>query len=378
MSTERVALRRGLEGIEAAESKVCLIDGIQGQLSYGGYDIFPLAEHSSFEEATYLLWHGELPTRAQLDRFRADLVAARRLSTEVSALVSKFPKTAEPMDVVRTAISCMGMYDPDVKSNDRQATVRKAIRLTAQIPTAVAAFHRQRRGLVPLEPKGTLSHAANFLYLLSGAEPDELSAHTFDVALILHADHGFNASTFAARVTASTLADLHSAITSAVGTLKGPLHGGANEEVMRLLQEVGSAAQAPGHIQKMLSEGKRIPGFGHRVYKTIDPRATVLKGLSERLGQRGGNTELFRLSTLIQDIVMRERKLNPNVDFYSASTYSYMGIEMDLFTPIFAISRIAGWCAHVLEQYADNRLIRPAERYTGAQDRKYVAISQRG
>ncbi|MBI4313042.1 MAG: citrate synthase, partial [Chloroflexi bacterium] len=236
-----MALHRGLEGIEAAESKVCLIDGIKGQLSYRGYDIFPLAEHSTFEEATYLLWHGELPTRAQLEPFRADLSAARRLLPEVSALISKFPRTADPMDVLRSAVSCLGMYDPDVKSNDRQATVRKAIRLTAQIPTAVAAFHRTRRGLAPLEPKGTLSHAANFLYLLSGVEPDELSAHTFDVALILHADHGFNASTFAARVTASTLADLHSCITSAIGTLKGPLHGGANEEVMRVLQEVGSA-----------------------------------------------------------------------------------------------------------------------------------------
>jgi citrate synthase len=378
MTTETVALRRGLEGIEAGESQICFIDGIRGTLAYRGYDIHELAQYSTYEEVAYLLWHGELPTRTQLERLRKELVAQRTLSPEITAIIARFPPTADPMDVLRTTVSAMGMFDPDGRDKSPEANLRKAVRLTAQMPTIVATFHRQRRGLPPVLPKPNLGHAANYLYMLDGKEPDELSAHTFDVALILHADHEFNASTFAARVAAATLTDIHSCITAAIGTLKGPLHGGANEEVVSFLREVGSAEQAEARIRAMLAEGRRIPGFGHRVYKTMDPRAPLLKGLAERLGERQGSSDLLRLSMIIQDIVMREKRLNPNVDFYSATTYTYLGIQLDLYTPIFAISRVAGWTAHVLEQYSDNRLIRPTQRYTGYLDRQYVPMAQRG
>ena len=367
----------GLEGIVAAESSICFVDGIQGRLIYEGYDIHDLAAHASFEEVAYLLWHGDLPTRAQFDAINTDLIAARGLPAPVLNLLREFPRDVEPMDALRTAVSALGIYDPETRDNSREANLRKSVRLTAQLATVVAAIGRCRAGEDPVEPDLSLTHAANFLYMLWGRRPDETSVKTVDIALILHADHELNASTFAARVTAATLSDMHSAITSAIGTLKGPLHGGANEAVMRLLLTIGEPSRVVPTARAVLAAKQKIPGFGHRVYKTEDPRATHLRKMSEELGRRQGDLKWFEMSRTLEQFMLSEKHIYANVDFYSATSYYALGIPLELFTPFFAVSRISGWSAHVLEQLADNRIIRPRAEYVGPRDRTYVPIDRR-
>ena len=369
---------KGLEGIVAANSGICWIDGDAGVLAYRGIDIHDLAEHSTFEETTYLLWHGKLPTKSELQEFSAQLAAARHLPAEIIGLLRNFPKTATPMEVLRTAVSALSFYDPDEKAVDHNSNVRKSFDLTAQIAMLVAAFDRIRKGKEIVEADAKLSHAGNFLWMLTGEKPSETATKAFDVALILHADHELNASTFAARVIAATLADVHSAITGAIGALKGPLHGGANEAVMRMLFEIAKKGADPvEHVLGMLAQKKKISGFGHRVYHTEDPRATHLRKMSEDLG-RSANAKWYEMSRAIETFVKTEKKLNANVDLYSASMYTTLGIDLDLFTPIFAVSRIAGWAAHVIEQLDDNRLIRPRAEYIGPEyPTKYVALSER-
>ena len=368
---------QGLEGVVVLESKICFVDGLEGQLLYEGYNIHDLAEHATFEEVAYLLWHGDLPTRDQLDRLNLDLAAARALPEPVMALMKAFPTDALPMDVLRTAVSALGVYDPEGRDNSAEANVRKSVRLTAQMGTVVAAAERLRTGKPPVPPDRDLSHAANFLYMLWGKKADADSVRALDIALVLHADHELNASTFAARVTAATLADMHSAITSAIGTLKGPLHGGANENVMRLLLKAGRPANAVPTVEAMLAAKQKVPGFGHRVYKTEDPRATHLRRMSEVLTRQHGMPQYYEMSRAIEQYMLKEKRIYANVDFYSATVYYALGIPIDLFTPVFAVSRISGWSAHVLEQYADNRLIRPRAEYVGPRNRVFAPIDQR-
>ncbi len=372
----------GLRDVVAAPSSICFIDGDKGILNYGGYNIHELAEHSTFEEVVYLLWNGRLPKRRELDELNSALIENRKLPAELIALIKSFPRDVVPMDALRTAVSALSFYDPDRNDNSPEGNRRKAIRLTAQIASVVAAIDRIRHGQLPLDPDPKLSHAANFLYLLNGKEPLDVEARAFDIALILHADHEFNASTFAARVTAGTLADLYAAITSAVGALSGPLHGGANEQVMRMLVEIGSFEKVDNYVNQKLAAGEKIMGIGHAVYRTEDPRATHLRKMSKEIGKRQGDTKWFDMSYRIEELVVEEmtRKLKPirpNVDFYSASTYYMLGIPIDLYTPIFAVSRISGWTAHVLEQYANNKLIRPRSEYTGEMGLKYIPIDRR-
>src|SRR5580658_1789285 len=357
---------KGLEGVVAANSGICWIDGYAGVLAYRGIDIHELAEQSTFEETTYLLWHGHLPSRSQLQEFTNRLTEARRLPAEIYDLFRSVPKSATPMEVLRTAVSALSFYDPDEKAVDHDSNVRKSFDLTAQLAMLVAAFDRIRKGNAIVEPDPSLSHAGNFLWMLTGEKPSETATRTFDVALILHADHELNASTFAARVIAATLSDVHSAITGAIGALKGPLHGGANEAVMRLLYTIDKAGADPvEYVQNMLAAKQKISGFGHRVYKTEDPRATHLRRMSEQLGKDSGRPKWFEMSRAIELYINSAKKLNANVDFYSASTYTALGIDIDLYTPIFAVSRIAVWTAHVIEQLDDNRLIRPRAEYIG-------------
>jgi citrate synthase len=370
---------KGLEGIVAANSGICWIDGEAGILSYRGIDIHELAERSTFEETTCLLWNGSLPTEAELKEFTARLAASRTIDPSIIALLKSFPKTATPMEVLRTAVSALSMHDADEADNLHDANVRKSYRLTSQIAMIVAVYDRLRKGLAVVEPDPNLSHAANFLWMLNGEKPSETATRTLDVALILHADHELNASTFAARVIAATLSDIHSAVTGAIGALKGPLHGGANEATMRLLFAIDKAGADPvAYVSEMLAAKKKISGFGHRVYKTEDPRATHLRRMSEQLSKDSGNTKWFDWSRKIELYINAEKRLNANVDFYSASTYTMLGIDVDLFTPIFAVSRISGWAAHVIEQLDDNRLIRPRAEYIGpAYPSPYVPLEDR-
>ena len=355
----------GLEGIIAAESEICFIDGDAGILSYQGFDIHTLAENATFEEVIFLLWNGRLPNQSELDGLKKSLVAERAIPSEVTKFLGSVPKSV-PMDVLRTAVSMLSLYDPLAKDSTIGANVRKAEKLMAQTATIVTTFDRLRNGLDVIEGDPSLSLAGNFLYTLTGKKPDEVMEHTFDVALTLHADHELNASTFAARVTAATLSDIYSSVTSAIGALKGPLHGGANEDVIKLLLEAGGKAdQAVANVQAKLDKKIKIPGFGHRVYQTEDPRATHLRVASEELGRRTGHLDLYEASSAVEKLVKGSKGLNANVDFYSASTYYSLGIPIDLFTPIFAVSRMSGWTAHVLEQYRNNRLIRPRADYTG-------------
>jgi citrate synthase len=357
---------KGLEGIVAANSGICWIDGDAGILSYRGIDIHDLAEHSTFEETTYLLWNGLLPNGIALREFSTHLALARSLDHRVIEMLKSFPTSATPMEVLRTAVSALSFYDADEKDNSHDANVRKAYNLTAQIAMIVAVYDRLRKGKEIVPPDRSLSHAGNLLWMLNGEKPSETATRTLDIALILHADHELNASTFAARVIAATLSDIHSAITGAIGALKGPLHGGANESVMRLLLLIDKEGADPvEYVKGMLAARQKISGFGHRVYKTEDPRATHLRKMSEQLGKDAGNPRWFDMSRAIELYVNQEKKLNANVDFYSASTYATLGIDIDLYTPIFAISRIAGWAAHVIEQLDDNRLIRPRAEYIG-------------
>ncbi len=372
------AAKAGLEGVVAADSSICYIDGEAGILSYRGYNIHTLAENATFEETAYLLWQGRLPRRAELDDLKQKLAAGRAVPGPVIDFLRSMPPRAVPMHVLRTAVSMLAVYDPEAEDMSPEANLRKAIRLTGQMATLVATFDRARSGKQPVEPDPSLSHAACFLYMLNGTRPAEVSEKTFDIALILHADHEFNASTFAGRVTAATLADLHSAVTAALGALKGPLHGGANEAVMKLLGPLKDADSAVAHIREMLAAKKKIPGFGHRVYHTEDPRAAHLRQMSEALGRQHNDLKWFEMSQAIEQFIKREKGLNANVDFYSASTYHVLGIPTDLFTPIFAVSRITGWTAHFLEQHAHNRLIRPRAEYVGSPDgQPWVPIDQR-
>jgi citrate synthase len=357
---------KGLEGIVATTSSICWIDGDAGVLSYRGIDIHKLASESTFEETTYLLWNGTLPTQAELQDFSAKLAEARTLHPKILDLLRSVPTSASPMEVLRTAVSLLSIYDADEADSSHAANLRKSFRLTSQIAMIVALFDRIRKGKEVVEADQSLSHAANFLWMLNAEKPSDTATKTFDIALILHADHELNASTFAARVIAATLSDLHSAITGAIGALKGPLHGGANEATMKLLYAIDKAGADPvEYVRQMFARKEKISGFGHRVYHTEDPRATHLRRMSEELSKAAANTKWFDMSRKIEAFVKAEKKLNANVDFYSASTYTMLGIDIDLFTPIFAISRIAGWAAHVLEQHDDNRLIRPRADYTG-------------
>jgi citrate synthase len=379
MTTATAAPTKGLEGIVAASSAICWIDGDAGVLSYRGIDIHQLADHSTFEETTYLLWFGKLPNAAELKEFTAQLAAARDIHPKVLEMLHIFPAKASPMEVLRTAVSALSMYDADERDSSHDADVRKSFRLTSQIAMIVAMFDRIRKGKPVVPADNTLSHAGNFLWQLTGETPSETATKAFDIALILHADHELNASTFAARVIAATLSDVHSAVTGAIGALKGPLHGGANEAVMRLLFEIDKAGEDPvEHVRKLLADKKKISGFGHRVYHTEDPRATHLRRMSEDLGKSAGNPKWFEMSRKIELFINKEKHLNANVDFYSASTYTTLGIDVDLFTPIFAISRISGWAAHIIEQHDDNRLIRPRADYIGPEyPQPYLAIEQR-
>ncbi len=370
---------KGLEGIVATTSSICYIDGDQGVLAYRGIDIHELADNSNFEETCYLLWYGKLPTPSELKEFRQRLAEERKLDPAIIELLRTAPKQTDPMDVLRTAVSALSFYDPEDKNNDHDANLHKAFRLTSQIAMIVAAYDRLRKEKSPVEPDRSLSHAANFLLLLTGTKPSETAERALDIALILHADHELNASTFAARVVAATLSDMHSAVTAAIGALKGPLHGGANEAIFHILQDiVKSAADPVAYVKGMLAKKKKIPGFGHRVYHTEDPRATHLRKMSADLGKSSGQTNWFEMSQKIEQFVKAEKKLNANVDFYSASTYHILGIDVDLFTPVFAVSRISGWAAHVIEQLDDNRLIRPRADYIGpAYPQRYVPMERR-
>ena len=378
MSTE---LQRGLEGVVVTESGLSLIDGDAGRLVYRGYAIEDLARSASYEETLYLLWHGELPTDEQLSAFREEMAAARELSDGVLEIVRNLAAAdEEPMAALRTITSALAAYDPDADAavDDEAANDRKARRITAKMPTALAAFNRLREGDDPVDPREDLSHAANFLYMLNGEAPDDVLAETFDMALVLHADHGLNASTFSAMVTASTLSDLHSAVTSAIGTLSGSLHGGANANVMKMLKEIDDSGKEPvDWVVDALDRGERVAGFGHRVYNVKDPRAKILGEESEALGEAAGDTKWYEMSVAIEEYIAEQKGLAPNVDFYSASTYYQMGIPIDLYTPIFAVSRVGGWLAHVLEQWEDNRLIRPRAQYTGPEDAEFVPVDER-
>jgi citrate synthase len=375
--------KAGLEDVVAGESAICYLDGAHGVLAYQGYDIHDLANAergASFEEVCFLLWHGRLPTRPELGDLQTQLLAGRVIPDQVIRAMRSLPKV-DGMDALRTLTSLLGHYDPDAGEMSPHASYRKAVRLTAQVSSLVAAWGRVTTGGGPIDPHPALGHAANFLYMLTGERPSELAARAFDVALVLHADHELNASTFAARVAAATLTDIHSAIVAAIGTLKGPLHGGANADVMRLLLEIGRDAgpdRAEQFIRARLDRKEKVPGFGHRVYRTEDPRATHLRRFSQSLGAKAGMPQWHEMSRRIETIVLNEKKLYPNVDFYSASMYYALGIPIDLYTPIFAVSRMSGWTAHVLEQYRHNRLIRPRTDYIGPPyPQQFVPIDER-
>ena len=378
--TTAVPSKAGLEDVVAASSAICYLDGEHGVLAYRGYDIHDLATQATFEEVCYLLWHGRLPNRAELGELQSQLAAARTLPEGILRLMRTLPAD-NPMDTLRTLVSALSHYDPDAADSSPEGRYRTSVRLTAQIGTVVATSARLTAGGGLIAPDPVLGHAANVLYMLTGGRPDALAAKALDIALVLHADHEFNASTFAARVAAATLTDVHSAITGAIGALKGPLHGGANTDVMHLLQTIGEDAtdqKIDDTIRAKLLKKEKIPGFGHRVYRTEDPRATHLRRMSQELGQKTGHQKWFQMSQRIEQLVKSERQLNPNVDFYSATTYYALGIPVDLFTPVFAVSRISGWTAHVLEQYAHNRLIRPRAEYIGpAYPQSYIPLDRR-
>jgi len=371
-------MKAGLEDIIAGESSICYIDGEKGILAYRGYNIHELATNSTFEETCHLLWFGHLPKEAELDDTSKKLTSARAIPQQVIDYMKTLPKKALPMEVLRTTTSMLSMFDREAEDMSPEANLRKAIRLTAQTATLVTAFDRIRNGKEPVAPRADLSHAANFAYMLNGTPPNDTMTKALDIALILHADHEWNASTFAGRVTAATLSDIYSAVTSAIGALKGPLHGGANEAVMRMLQQIGDPSRVDAYVRDLFAQKKKIPGFGHRVYHTEDPRATHLRRMSKEACERAGQAKWYQMSERIEALVKAEKKLNPNVDFYSASTYFVSGMPIDLFTPFFAVSRMSGWTAHILEQYSNNRLIRPRAEYVGpAPDLKWVPVDRR-
>src|SRR5919202_6515541 len=358
-SADAGAASAGLRGVVAASTSIGDVNGEKGELIYQGINIHALAENSTFEEVVFLLWNGRLPKRAELDELRRSIAANYELQPELLALIKQFPRDAEPMDALRTAVSALSFYDPRSRDTSRENSVRVATRLTGQFPTIVATAERLRKGQEPIQPKPELNIATNFLYMLKGEMPDERDAHIMDVALILQADHELNASTFTSRVVAGTLADMYGAVTAAIAALSGPLHGGANTNVMKMLLEIGSPERAEAWLKEALASKKKIMGFGHRVYKTEDPRSVWLRRFSRELGEARGETRWFEILERLRELMFAEKKLYPNVDYYSGSAYYLMGIPLDLFTPIFAVSRVSGWTGHVLEQYANNRLIRP-------------------
>ncbi len=367
----------GLRGVVAASSSIGDVNGEQGILIYQGYDIHDLAEHSNFEEVVYLLWHGRLPGQAEFDEFKRSIGEHYELPPQIIDMIRAFPRDAEPMDMLRTAVSALDFYDKECCDISRAGALRTATRLTAQFPVLVAAIARVRNGQDPLPAKPELSLAANFLYMLKGEMPSEREARIFDICLILHADHELNASTFTARVVAGTLADIYGAVTAAIAALSGPLHGGANTNVMKMLLKIGDVDKAEDFVKNALAQKQKIMGIGHAVYKTEDPRATHLRKFSQEMGEAHGETKWYEMSRKIEDYIHQEKGMYPNVDFYSASTYYMMDIPLDLYTPIFAVSRISGWTAHVLEQYANNKLIRPRAEYIGPRDLKYTPINER-
>lgn len=371
---------RGLEGVIALDTSICFIDGQAGELLYRGYEIDDLARNASFEEVAYLLWKGDLPTQAQLDELHGQLRAERAIQPElVDHLRHHTPPGTNPMAALRTAVSMMAAYDPEADDMSPEANYRKSVRLTAKMPTLLAAFDRVRKGKDPVAPKGEGSTAYEFLYMLNGEAPGPSAERIFDAALVLQAEHDLNASTFAARVIGSTLADMYSAITGAIGALKGPLHGGANIEVMRMLLEIDESGEDTGaYVRRRFAAKEKVMGLGHRVYKTLDPRAAILRDMLQDLSEEKGDMKWYDMSVAIMDAAKEQKNLNPNVDFFSASVFHLLGIETDLYTPIFAISRITGWTAHLLEQWEDNRLIRPSSEYVGERGRRVGPVADRG
>lgn len=366
---------KGLEGIVAATSTISSIE--DGVLAYRGINIDDLAEQASYDEVAYLLWYGKLPTNKQLVSLQEQLCEYAPIPESVTEQLKLYPRDSNTMAALRTAVSALALYDETAHDNSREANQKKAIKLQAQIPTIIAAFARIREGKEPIAPLKGVSLSHNFLYMLSGEEPDPVAIKALDQALVLHADHELNASTFAARVTVATLSDIYSGVTSALGTLRGPLHGGANEAVMVMLDEIGTADAVESFIQKKFSNKEKIMGFGHRVYKNGDPRAKHLQKMSRKLSELKGDSTLYDISVKVEQLVTSQKGLMPNVDFYSASVYTLLGIPQDLFTPLFAISRLSGWTAHILEQLDDNRIIRPRAEYTGLYNQKYVPIDLR-
>lgn len=368
---------KGLKGVTAADTSICLVNGKEGRLLYRGYDIDSLARTCRFEEVAYLLFQGELPKRDQLDDFQKLLVQHRKLHPEVMSLLRSIPRDTHPMAALRTAVALAGVYDPQVEENSEAANYEKSIRLTSMMATIVAAFHRLRQGQEPVEADPTLSHSANFMYMLNDRKPSDDEIKAMDLILILHAEHGLNASTFAGRVIIATLTDIYSAVTGAIGALKGKLHGGANTEVLKTLKEIDSVDRVDAWVDEVRSNKGKFMGFGHAVYQTEDPRAKHLKGLSKRLGEEKGDPKWYEMSARMEEIVTQAINKNCNVDFYSASLQHYMGIPGDLFTCIFGTSRIVGWCAHILEQLQDNKIIRPSANYIGPAERHAVPIAER-
>jgi citrate synthase len=374
---EPVRAKAGLEGVIAADTMISSVDGKTGRLIYHGYDIEDLAVNARFAEVAYLLWYGRLPGKMEYEAFLDSFTGSMDLPIETVMILRMFPKAATPMEVLRTGVSSLGHWDPDSGVTRHDAVLRKAIRLTTRIPMLVTAHQRVRNGQEPIHPVPGRSIAYNFLYTLKGKEPDTICEKALDVALILHADHGFNASTFAARVTAATMSDMYSSVVSGIGALKGPLHGGANESVMLMLEEIGEPARAEAYVKERLAKKDKIPGFGHRVYKTEDPRAKILREHCEILGKHFDDLRYVEISKIVESLMRANTKVYPNVDFYSASCYHLMGIPTELFTPIFVCSRVVGWTAHILEQWGNNRLIRPESNYIGPMDLKYEPMEKR-
>jgi citrate synthase len=368
---------KGLENVVLGPSSITFLDGLQGRMIYKGYNAIELAGKTSFEEVVHLLWQGDLPAKASLDAFAKPFALQRALPADVISLLKTFPKTAHPMEVLRTGVSLLAMHDPDNRDDSPAAVRRKAERLVARVATLTAAWDRLRNGREPITPDPSLSHAANFLYMLTGQKPEAVDVEALDMYLVLLADHDLNASTFAGCVVTSTLSDIYSAVTAAVGALKGPLHGGANEKAMEMFKEIGDPAKAGAYIEDAITKKKKIMGFGHRVYKVEDPRSGPLKSMARRLSEAKKETRWFDISVKVAEVVHKHKNINTNVDFYSASLLYLLGIPIDLFTPVFAVSRVAGWCAHVFEQLADNRLIRPRTDYIGPTDRTFKPLAQR-
>src|SRR5438552_4800088 len=375
--TESSGLIRGLEGVVAAETQLCDLDGVHGRLAYRGYDIADLARQATFEEVAYLLWHGALPRQAELDRLEAELVAARPIPDAWTADYRLYPRQVDPMRALQVSVAMLGMTDPDTADGSRAANLRKALRLTAQLATAICAHHRVRSGQEPLPPAKDLSHAGNFLYMLTGQRPNAVNTKAFDACLTLYAEHELNASTFTTRVIAATLSDMHSAVAGGVGALRGTLHGGAGEAVMRTLLEIGEVARVDAFVAGALAAKRRLMGFGHRVYKAGDPRAAILRGMAEQACRQSSQPHWYDMAVRLHETVQAAKGLIPNVDFYSAPLFYSLGIPVDLFTPVIAAGRIAGWTANLIEQYDDNRLIRPRAEYVGPARQPWAPVERR-